>query len=64
MANFSLPISPFPVPDKVTLRLPPGKRQDGMKAPIEIALADLPDEVLADLIEEFTTNVMAIARPT
>ena len=64
MANFSLPIVPFPVPEKVTLRTPPGKRQDGMKPPIEIALSDLPDEVLADLIEEFTTNVMAIARPT
>jgi hypothetical protein len=64
MAAFSLPIVPFAVPEKVSLQLPPGRRQDGIRGPVEIALTDLSDETLVTLIEEFTASVMAIARPT
>ena len=64
MAHLPLPIKPFPVPETVVLELPPGRRQDGMQALPQIQLKDLPDEVLAELIEEFTQRVMALARPT
>ncbi len=61
MATFSLPIVPFPVPTHVTLQMPPGKRQDGMQKPITIPLADLPNEALQALIEEFAVAVMEAA---
>ena len=63
MAQFTLPIVPFPVPEMVSLQLPAGKREDGMRSPITIRLSDLSDEQLASLIEEFAASVMAIARP-
>jgi hypothetical protein len=61
MANFSLPIVPFTVPDKVTLQMPAGKRQDGMRPPVELSLEQLDDETLGALIEEFAAAVMAKA---
>lgn len=64
MPNFSFPIVPFNVPDSVTLRMPPGKRQDGIRPPVEVSLEQLDDETLASLIEEFAAAVMNKARPT
>ncbi len=61
MADFSIPINAFEVPKHVTLRLPPGNREDGMRAPITIPLSQLPVETLEALIEEFATAVMAVA---
>jgi hypothetical protein len=63
MATFQLPIVPFDVPTHVTLRLPPGKREDGMRGPVVIALKDLPEETLAALIDEFVNAVLEAARP-
>lgn len=64
MATFNLEIVPFSVPDRVTLKMPAGKRQDGIRPPVEVMLPDLSDEQLAALIEEFAAYVMAAARPT
>ena len=58
MATFSLPIVPFTVPDEVSLQMPVGRREDGMRQPVKIKLCDLPDETLAALIEEFAAAVM------
>lgn len=63
MAQLPLKVRPFEVPTHVTLELPPGKRQDGVQALPKISLENLPDDVLAALIEEFTEAVMKVARP-
>ena len=63
MASINLQLQPFPVPSMVTIAMPPGKRQDGMKPAPTMALNELPDEVLEALIEEFAANVMKAARP-
>lgn len=63
MAEFKLPIVPFPVPSEVTLQLPAGKREDGLRPPVTIPLEQLDDHTLAALIEEFAVAVMAKARP-
>jgi len=64
MASIKIEIQPFPVPSHVTLVMPVGKRQDGMKQAPTLALSELTDDALEVLIEEFATNVMAAARPT
>ena len=61
MADFSIPINAFDVPTHVTLRLPAGNREDGMRPPVTIPLSQLPDETLAQLIEEFAASVMIAA---
>ena len=63
MASISLELQPFAVPTHVTVVMPAGKRQDGVKPAPTLALSDLSDEVLAALIEEFAANVMKAARP-
>lgn len=63
MVTVTLKLEPFPVPTHVTVQMPAGKRQEGMKQPPLLALSDLSDETLAALIEEFTENVMREARP-
>ncbi len=62
MVAVTLKLQPLVVPTHVTLLLPEG-RQDIMQAAPQIHLKDLPDDVLAALIEEFAANVMKIARP-
>lgn len=61
MANVSLKLRPFAVPDKVVVELPPGLKQDGMQPLPTLTLAQLSDETLAELIEEFSTNVLIAA---
>lgn len=63
MAALPLKIKPFEVPTHVVLELPPGRKQDGPQALPKISLHDLPDDVLASLIDEFTDAVMKAARP-
>lgn len=63
MASLSLPIKPFDIPEFVLLDMPAGRKQDGLVGLPKIYLADLSDEALASLIEEFTAGVMALARP-
>lgn len=62
MATFSLQVSPFPVPTHVTLVVPSsGKREDGIRQPVQIALADIPEDTLTALIEEFAQSVLKAA---
>lgn len=63
MATLPLKVRPFDVPTHVTVELPPGRRQDGVQPLPKISLDNLPDDVLAALIEEFTEAVMKAARP-
>lgn len=63
MATINLKLQPFSVPTHVTVELPAGKRQDGIKPAPTLALSELPDEVLEALINEFVEAVMATARP-
>jgi hypothetical protein len=63
MATINLQLQPFPVPTHVTISMPAGRKQDGIKPLPTLALTDLSDEVLSALIEEFATNVMKAARP-
>jgi hypothetical protein len=61
MANFSMPINPFPVPTGVTLQLPTGKKQDGVQPLPTLMLSQLSEETLAELCEDFTKAVFAAA---
>jgi hypothetical protein len=61
MATLALNIKPFDVPEYVLLDMPAGRKQDGLVGLPKIYLADLSDEALASLIEEFTASVMAQA---
>lgn len=63
MASINLKLRPFEVPTHVTIEMPAGKRQDGVKPLPALALSDLSDEALQALIEEFAENVMKAARP-
>ncbi len=64
MATLPLQVKPFAVPEFVVLDMPPVRKQEGPVGLPRIYLQDLPDEVLAALIEEFAANVMAAARPS
>jgi hypothetical protein len=61
MATMKLELNPFDVPDHVTVKLPPGRREDGMQALPTIALQDIDEETLASLCDEFTEAVFAAA---
>jgi hypothetical protein len=63
MASVKLELQPFPVPTEVTVKMPPAKREDGIKPGIKLALVDLDDATLEALIDEFVAGVMAVARP-
>ena len=64
MATINLELQPFAVPTDVTIKMPPGKREDGMKTAPSMKLTDIPEDVLAVLCEEFTTAVFAAAGKT
>jgi hypothetical protein len=53
---------PFEVPDLVTVKLPPGKRQDGIRPPVTVPLEDLPSDVLDELLAEFVEAVQLKAK--
>lgn len=61
MASINLELQPFPVPIEVVIKMPVGKKQDGLKALPTVKLEDLSDEALAALCEEFTQAVFAAA---
>jgi len=62
MASVNLELSPFAVPTEVSIRVPGGgKREDGIQAAMTMKLAQLDEETLAALCEEFTTAVFAAA---
>ncbi len=62
MATLSLELVPFPVPNEVSIKMPAGKRQDGMKPLPTLALEDLSTEALEALLSEFCEAVMAKAK--
>lgn len=63
MVALPIKVKPFDIPECVVLDMPAGRKQDGPIALPKISLKDLPDDVLAALIEEFAENVMKVARP-
>lgn len=63
MATINLKLRPFEVPTHVTVELPAGRKQDGVKPAPTVALSELPDETLEALINEFAEAVMKAARP-
>jgi hypothetical protein len=64
MVSINLVLQPFPVPTDVTIQMPPGKREDGMKAAPTLKLSDLNEETLAALCDQFTNAVFAAAGKT
>lgn len=61
MATLNLTLKPFPIPDKVVIEMPVGRKQDGIQPLPTIALTDLDEATLQVLIEEFAENVMKAA---
>jgi hypothetical protein len=61
MPTINLKLKPFEVPTHVTIAMPPGRKQDGMKPLPTLALEDLDEETLNSLIEEFAQAVMTAA---
>lgn len=61
MANFPLPIAPFPVPNEVVLVVPPAKREAGYRPSPTLALDQLSVEVLTELCRDFTRSVFEVA---
>ena len=55
MATVELKIVPFAVPDYVSIDVP------GTDAYVDISIADLPQETLLALVEDFTTSLLAKA---
>jgi hypothetical protein len=54
MPSIKLEIIPLRVPDTVVVKIPGGEL-------VEIDVKELDDEMLASLIEEFSTNLLAAA---
>ncbi len=61
MPTVNLELVPFPVPAEVIVKMPPGRRQDGMKPVPTLQLADLDPTVLDALLLEFTEAVYRAA---
>ena len=60
MATIPLTIVPFKVPKTVNIQLPgTGKRQDGMRPPIELNIHELDLATVEQLISDFAEGVMA-----
>jgi hypothetical protein len=61
MASKEFPITPFMVPNFVSIQMPPGLRQDGFKPNPSIPLSDLDMFTLGKLCDEFRAAVFAKA---
>lgn len=59
MATIPLQLIPFDVPAVVLGQLPPGRREDGIRAAPQYRLEDLPKETVQELIDEFTKTLWA-----
>lgn len=57
MATIPLVLRPFTVPNYVTVEMPPGRREEGLKPSPTFALTQLPPEVLDQLCNQFRMNV-------
>lgn len=60
MATYELEIQPFPVPETARLKMPPGRREDGMRPVPELRLVDLPRSTLEAMCAEFTSRVLTV----
>ncbi len=54
-------VNSFVVPDSLSVRPKPGRRDDGFMTPQLIPLSELEAAVLADLCDEFRREVFRIA---
>lgn len=61
MATIETKLRPFTVPNFVTVVMPPGKREDGLKPVPSFSLRELSPETLAELCDEFRVAVFAQA---
>jgi len=61
MTTINLDLNPFPVPNSVSAKLPPGKKQDGFKIAPTIPLGELDDNTLHEMCDEFRTAIFARA---
>ncbi len=62
MAEHTLKLQPFRVPNYVLYEMPTRPRQEGIADTPKIALEDLDDYTLNTLCDEFRANVFAKAR--
>lgn len=53
MATFELKLRPWTTPNFATAEMPVGKRQDGARELPTIAVADLSEEALSDLAQQW-----------
>lgn len=58
MATYPIEVQPFDVPESVRLVMPPGRRQDGMRALPELRLSDLPRTTIEAMCAEFASRVI------
>lgn len=55
--TLELKITPFKVPDAVTLEQAPGGREQGFRPPPTVALRELPVETLSAMCDDFRREV-------
>jgi len=55
-------LQPFTVPNYVTVKMPPGKREDGFREAPKYALHELDNRTLIRLCDEFKDAVLRKAR--
>jgi hypothetical protein len=58
MATYPIEIQPFDVPESVRLVMPPGRKQDGLRALPELRLVDLPRSTIEAMCDEFKSRVL------
>lgn len=61
MATFEMKLRPWIVPNFATLDMPVGRKQDGPRELPTIAVADLSEEALTDLAQQWLTELYAKA---
>lgn len=59
MAFIQFEINPFPIPTGVTVKLPPGRRQDGIRPMPETLLHQLDKATVEQLCDDFKASVLA-----
>lgn len=58
MATIPIEIQPFDVPESVSLVLPPGLRQDGLRPTPMLRLIDLPRSTIEAMCDEFKSRLL------
>lgn len=60
MAEISVKLKPWSVPEEVIVDMPPGLKQDGMVPLPRFKLCDISLDAMNDMIKEFEHNVRAL----